>query len=256
MKVVILAGGAGTRLAEETAVIPKPMIEIGGKPLLWHILKYYSAYGFRDFAVALGYKGESIKRYFLDYPAINRSFRMQLQGGSVEYLDAQVEDWTIDLVDTGIDTATGGRLKRLQPLLKPPGEPFCMTYGDGLSTVDLHALLRFHRQHGCLVTLTAVHPPARFGGLDLDGDRVVNFAEKSQIRAGWINGGFMVMEPQVLDEIEGDQTVLEADLLPALTERGQVRAFCHEGFWQCMDTLRDKRYLQELWDREPPWKIW
>lgn len=254
MKVIILAGGLGTRLSEETALIPKPMVEIGGKPILWHIMKYYSMYNFKDFFVALGYKGEVIKHYFMDYQASNRSIRISLKDDQLTYLDGKTEDWNLNLIDTGNLTNTGGRLKKLQQYIG--SETFMLTYGDGVSTVDLDALLKFHKSHGQMVTITAVRPPARFGGLDLEGDRVVNFSEKSQIREGWINGGFMVFEPGVFDYIEGDRTVLEADVLEKLTADGQVQAYKHPQFWQCMDTLRDKRYLEELWTSGAPWKKW
>ena len=254
MKVVILAGGLGTRLSEETAVIPKPMIEIGNRPILWHILKYYSMFNFNDFYIALGYKGDVIKRYFTDYQTSTRSIKINLSKNHVDFLDDQVEEWTVHLVDTGLSTNTGGRLKRLQPYLQT--ETFMLTYGDGVSTVDLSALLEFHRSHGRLVTITAVHPPARFGGLDLEGDLVCNFFEKSQIREGWINGGFMIFNPGVFDYIEGDQTILEADVLERLAAERQIYAYRHPHFWQCMDTLRDKRYLEELWAEKAPWKIW
>ena len=254
MKVVILAGGLGTRLSEETVINPKPMIQIGDRPIVWHLMKYYSQFGFKDFYIALGYKGEIIKKYFLDYQLANRSIRIQLGDNHLDYLNGDVEDWTINLIDTGLFTNTGGRLKQLQPYLG--SETFMLTYGDGVSTVDLNATLEFHKSHGRIVTLTAVHPPARFGGLDLEGDVVCNFFEKSQIREGWINGGFMIFEPDVFDYIEGDQTILEADVLERLTALGQVRAYRHTEFWQCMDTLRDKRYLEELWNEGAPWKIW
>jgi glucose-1-phosphate cytidylyltransferase len=254
MKVVLLAGGFGTRLSEETVLTPKPMVEIGGRPILWHIMKYYSMFNFKEFYIALGYKGECIKRYFIDYQATNRSICIHLEEDRLDYLDNRVEDWTINLIDTGLSTNTGGRLKRLQPFLQ--SDVFMLSYGDGVSTVDLNDLLRFHTAHGCMVTITAVHPPARFGGLDLEDDTVANFFEKSQIREGWINGGFMVFNPCVFDYIEGDQTVLEADVLEKLTAERQVRAYRHEHFWQCMDTLRDKRYLEELWAGGAPWKIW
>jgi glucose-1-phosphate cytidylyltransferase len=254
MKVVLLAGGFGTRLSEETELIPKPMVEIGGRPILWHIMKYYSMFNFKDFYVALGYKGEYVKHYFIDYQATNRSIRINLENDHLDFLDDKIEDWTINLVNTGLSTNTGGRLKRLQPYLQ--SDTFMFSYGDGVSNINLDDLLKFHKSHGCMVTITCVHPPARFGGLDLDDDTVVNFFEKSQIREGWINGGFMVFDPRVFDYIEGDQTVLEADVLEKLTAERQVRAYRHTQFWQCMDTLRDKRYLEELWSKGAPWKIW
>lgn len=254
MKVVILAGGLGTRLSEETSILPKPMVEIGHRPILWHLLKYYSMFNFNDFYIALGYKGDVIKQYFRDYQISNHSIKVNLGGNQIDFLDGEVDDWTVHLIDTGASTNTGGRLKRLQPYLK--SEPFMLTYGDGVSTVDLNALFEFHKSHGRMVTITAVHPPARFGGLDLDGDLVSNFSEKSQIREGWINGGFMVFNPEIFSYIENDQTVLEADVLENLTDLRQVCAYRHPHFWQCMDTLREKRYLEELWKDGAPWKIW
>jgi glucose-1-phosphate cytidylyltransferase len=254
MKVVILAGGLGTRLSEETTILPKPMVEIGHRPILWHLLKYYSMFNFNDFYIALGYKGDVIKQYFIDYQISSHSIKVNLGGNQIDFLDGEVDDWTVHLIDTGSSTNTGGRLKRLQPYLK--SETFMLTYGDGVSTVDLNALLEFHKSHGRMVTITAVHPPARFGGLDLDGDLVSNFSEKSQIREGWINGGFMVFNPEIFSYIENDQTVLEANVLENLTGMGQVCAYRHPHFWQCMDTLREKRYLEELWKDGAPWKIW
>jgi glucose-1-phosphate cytidylyltransferase len=254
MKIVILAGGLGSRLSEETVIHPKPMIEIGNRPIIWHIMKYYSMYNFNEFFLAVGYKGDVIKRYFLEYQATNRSFRIGLVNNKLDFLNENEENWTVNLIDTGLSTNTGGRLKKLQPYLN--SETFMLTYGDGVSTVDLNALLAFHRSHGRPVTITAVHPPARFGGLDLEGDAVVNFFEKSQIREGWINGGFMVIEPEIFDYIEGDDTILEADVLEKMVAEGKVCAYKHQHFWQCMDTLRDKRYLEELWELGAPWKIW
>lgn len=255
MKVVILAGGFGTRLTEETAAKPKPMVEIGGRPILWHIMKYYTHYGFREFVIALGYKGELIKRYFLDYYELSSNMTLYLGSGEVQLYEKRSEDWIVHLVDTGLHTATGGRIKRLQPWLYH--ETFMVTYGDGVSTVDLHALLRFHRSHGRIATVTAVRPPARFGGLVFEGDLVAQFTEKPQIGEGWINGGFMVFEPTVFDYLAGDDTSLEADALERLAAEGQLAAYRHEGFWQCMDTLRDLRLLENLWQSgEAPWKVW
>jgi glucose-1-phosphate cytidylyltransferase len=255
MKVVILAGGLGTRLREETEVRPKPMVEIGGRPILWHIMKHYGHYGFREFVIALGYKGDIIKRYFADYYTLQSSMTVSLASGKVEVHDGAREDWVIDLVDTGLQTLTGGRVKRLESWLK--GEPFMITYGDGVSNVDLRALLRFHRSRGGVATVTAVRPPARFGGIEFDGDRVTRFAEKPQIGEGWINGGFMVCEPKVLSYLEGDDAVLERDGLEALAAEGQLVAYRHEGFWQCMDVLRDAQLLESLWQSgEAPWKAW
>ena len=255
MKVVILAGGYGTRLAEETEVKPKPMIEIGGRPILWHIMKHYSHYGFREFHIALGYKGEDIKHYFLDYYALNNSMTVNLGNGEVTFHRKRVEDWIVHLEDTGVDTMTGGRLRRLQPFLEE--ETFMMTYGDGVSDVDLTQLLRFHKSHGKIATVTAVRPPARFGGLTIEGDTVREFTEKPQIGEGWINGGFFIFEPGVFAYLRNDGDSLEMDALEQLAGDGQVASFCHDGFWQCMDTLRDKRQLESLWRSGcPPWKVW
>ena len=254
MKAVILAGGMGTRLAEETEIKPKPMVEIGGQPLLWHIMKIYGHYGCQEFLVALGYKGNAIKRFFLEYYDLNGSMTLQLATGRTERHGKGCEDWTVHLLETGLETQTGGRLKRLQPYLQ--GETFMLTYGDGVSDIDLHALLHFHRSQGKIATVTAVRPSARFGGLAFDGDLAVSFAEKPQIGEGWINGGFFVFEPRVFDYLDGDQTNLEADALPRLAADRQLAAYRHDGFWQCMDTLREKRLLESLWQSGRPWKVW
>jgi len=255
MKVIILAGGFGTRLAEETDRIPKPMVEIGGRPILWHIMKHYAHYGFKEFFIALGYKGELIKRYFLDYRSLNGSMMINLATGEVQSYHKECEDWIVHLMDTGLQTLTGGRVKRLEPWLK--GGTFMATYGDGVSDIDLEDLLKCHRSHGRIATVTAVRPPARFGGLVFDGDLVVQFTEKPQIGEGWINGGFFVFEPRVFEYLEGDNTSLEADVLDRLAADGQLAAYRHNGFWQCMDTLRDVRLLESLWQSgNPPWKVW
>lgn len=255
MKVVILAGGFGSRLAEETDLKPKPMVEIGRRPILWHIMKQYAHSGFTEFLVALGYKGEALKRYFLDYASLMGSMTIQLARGKVTVHDRVTEDWSVHLVDTGLHTLTGGRVKRLEPWLKD--EAFMLTYGDGVSTVNLHELLRFHRSKRRIATVTAVRPPARFGGLILNGDTVVEFSEKPQIGEGWINGGFMVFEPNVFEYLEGDHTVLEQDVLEKLASEGQLAAYRHRDFWQCMDTLRDVRLLEDLWlSGEAPWRVW
>jgi glucose-1-phosphate cytidylyltransferase len=255
MKVVILAGGLGTRLSEETDVRPKPMVEVGGRPILWHIMKHYAAHGFDEFCVALGYKGDVVKRFFVDLATMRGSLTVSLADGSIELDDSEREDWTVHLVETGQDTNTGGRVGRLRDRLR--GETFMLTYGDGVGTVDLRALLAFHREHGRLATVTAVRPPSRFGGLDFHEDGAVHFTEKPQMGEGWINGGFMVLEPQVLDYIDGDATSFEADTLERLAAEGELRAFTHEGFWQAMDTLREVRFLRSLWDRgEAPWVTW
>jgi len=255
LKVAILAGGAGTRLAEETDVRPKPMVEIGGKPILWHIMMHYAQYGFREFVVALGYRGEYIKKYMVDYCAISTDLRVHLGNGKVEEHGARPLDWTVDLIDTGRDTLTGGRIKRLAPHLGDG--TFLLTWGDGVSDVNLRDLLSFHRSHGRLATVTAVHPPARYGMLELDGDRVAAFAEKPQLKEGWINGAFFVLEPRALDYIDGDHTQWEREPMERLARDGELMAFRHTGYWQCMDTLREKRILEDLWESgKAPWKIW
>jgi glucose-1-phosphate cytidylyltransferase len=255
MKVVVLAGGLGTRLAEETEVRPKPMVEIGGHPILWHIMKHYAHYRYPEFFIALGYKGEVIKRYFLDYYALNGSMTVALKRGNVRVIDSNHEDWTVHLMDTGNETNTGGRVKRLEPWLREGA--FMLTYGDGVSNIDLHDLLRFHRAHGRIATVTAVRPPARFGGLVFDGDLISEFTEKPQIGEGWINGGFMIFEPAVFDYLDGDDTSLEAHALERLASERQLAAYRHEGFWQCMDTLREKRLLESHWQSgQAPWRVW
>lgn len=253
MKTVILAGGLGTRLAEETETRPKPMIEIGGRPILWHILKHYSHHGFREFLVALGYKAEVVKRYFMEYAGLLGSLSIDLARGHVARHDGPCDDWIVHLLDTGLATATGGRIRRLKPWLEK--ETFMVTYGDGVADLDLHELLRFHKCHGRLATVTAVRPPARFGGLIFDGDLVAQFTEKPQAGEGWINGGFLVFEPELFDYLDGDDTILELHTLERLAADRQLAAFKHDGFWQCMDTLRDKRILEALWhEGRAPWK--
>jgi glucose-1-phosphate cytidylyltransferase len=255
MKVVILAGGLGTRLTEETETKPKPMAEIGGRPILWHIMQTYAHHGFKEFAVALGYKGEVIKRYFLDYAKLQSNFTVNLASGDIMRRGNGSDDWTVHLVDTGMHTLTGGRIKRLGPLLGK--ETFLATYGDGVCNIDVRALVAFHRRHGKLATITAVRPPARFGGLVFAGDRIVEFTEKPQIGEGWINGGFFVLEPGVLEYIHGDETTFEAEPLERLAAEGQLMAYKHDNFWQCMDTLRDLRLLEGLWSSgKAPWKVW
>ena len=255
MKVVILAGGLGTRLAEETETRPKPMVEIGGHPIIWHIMKHYAAHGFREFIVPVGYKGEEIKRFFLDYNRLRASITVDLATGQSSFHESTPEDWTVHIIDTGLKTNTGNRVKLLQPWLE--GETFMLTYGDGVSDVDLQALLRFHRSNGKLATVTAVRPPSRFGGIIFDGDLVTEFTEKPQIGEGWINGGFMALEPRVFDYMTGDDISLEADVLERLAADAQLAAYRHDAFWQCMDTLRDKRQLEAMWERgNPPWKVW
>ena len=246
MKIAILSGGLGTRLAEETEIKPKPMVEIGGQPILWHIIKHYAHYGFKEFYLALGYRGEVIKRFFMDYHSLNGNISIDLASGQVDMHERECEDWIVHLQNTGQRTNTGGRVKRLESYLKDG--TFMVTYGDGVCDVNLTDLLEFHRAHGRIATLTAVRPPARFGGLIFDGNSmVVDFTEKPQIGEGWINGGFMVFEPTIFDYLEDDDSSLEADALERLTSEGQLAAYQHEGFWQCMDTLRDKRLLEHLW---------
>lgn len=255
MKVAILAGGVGTRLVEETDVKPKPMVEIGGRPILWHIMMHYSHYGFNEFVIALGYKGEVIKKYMVDYCSLNSDLMVRLKTGEMKRSNGNTPDWTVELVDTGIATLTGGRIKRLAPYIGE--ETFMLTWGDGVADVDLRALLAFHRSHGKLATLTAVRPPARFGHLVFNGDQVTQFTEKPQTSEGWINGAFFVLEPGVFDYIDGDDTQWEREPLERLAKDGQLIAFRHTSFWQCMDTLRDKRLLEDLWQQgNAPWRIW
>jgi glucose-1-phosphate cytidylyltransferase len=255
MKVVILAGGLGTRLSEETELKPKPMVEIGGRPILWHIMKHYAHYEFQEFYMALGYRGEIIKRFFMDYYSLDGSISIDLASGHMEKQDRECENWFVHLKNTGLETNTGGRIKRLEQYLNDG--TFMVTYGDGVCDINLRDLLKFHQSHRCLATVTAVRPPARFGGLVFDGDVVVDFTEKPQIGEGWINGGFMVFEPGIFDYLEGDESSLEADALERLATERQLVAYRHEGFWQCMDTLRDKRLLESLWhERRAPWKVW
>jgi glucose-1-phosphate cytidylyltransferase len=254
-KVVILGGGRGTRLAEETESKPKPMVEIGDRPILWHIMKIYAARGFTEFCIALGYKGHLIKRYFLDEVHLTGDLTIQTANGHVSSRRSAEENWTIYLRDTGMETSTGGRVKRLAPLLRDG--TFLLTYGDGVADIHVDKVLEFHRGHGRLATITAVRPPARFGGVVFEGDMVKEFTEKPQIGEGWINGGFIVFEPAVLDMISGDSASLESQLLEDLARQNQLAAYRHEGFWQCMDTVRDRHLLQGLWDSgDPPWKIW
>jgi glucose-1-phosphate cytidylyltransferase len=256
MNIVILAGGLGTRLSEETSARPKPMVEIGGFPILWHIMHSYAHYGFEQFILALGYKGEVVKDYFLRYHSVNSDLTVNLCSGAVQFHRRPGLNWTIQMVDTGLNTLTGGRLRRLDLLLREGGT-FMLTYGDGLANLNPCELLAFHRQHGKLATITAVRPPARFGTMTFDGDRVVEFKEKPQTEEGWINGGFFVFEPEVLDYIDDDMTVLEAEPLERLAEDGELAAFRHYGFWQCMDNLRDKNRLEDFWSTgNPPWKVW
>lgn len=255
MKTIILAGGFGTRLQEETAVTPKPMVEIGGRPILWHIMNIYAAHGYKEFVVALGHKGEVIKNYFLNYHYLRNSFSIHLGDGRVDIHEAGREDWVVHLLDTGLRTETGGRIKRLAPWIG--NETFMMTYGDGVANINIQELVAFHQGHGKLATVTAVRPPARFGDLSFGGDLVARFEEKPQIGEGWINGGFFVLEPEVLSYIEGDTIAWEREPLERLAKEGQLVAYRHDGFWQCMDTLRDVRLLESLWaEGQAPWKVW
>jgi len=255
MKVVILAGGYGSRLAEETEIKPKPMVEIGGRPILWHIMRIYAHYGFKDFIIALGYKGEIIKKYMKDYCALCSDLTVHLNNGDVKIHDGEKLDWIVQLIDTGLRTHTGGRIKRVAPYVG--NDTFMLTWGDGVSDINLHNLLAFHRNHGKLATLTAVRPPARYGHLELDEDAVTEFSEKPQTGAGWINGAFFVLEPQIFDYIDGDDTQWEKEPLENLAKDGQLMAYKHSSYWQCMDTLRERYLLQKLWESgNAPWKIW
>jgi glucose-1-phosphate cytidylyltransferase len=255
MKTILLAGGLGTRLAEETGVRPKPMVEVGGHPILYHILSIYAAHGFHDFLIACGYKGDQIKEYFANFHVKHSNWYVHLRGGERIPLDNRVPDWRVWVVDTGAHTMTGGRIRRLKSHIGD--EPFMATYGDGVADIDLTALVEFHRAHGKLATVTAVHPPARFGCLELDGDAVRAFAEKPQVTGGWINGGFFVFEPGVFDYLADDATVLEKEPLERLAADGELMAYKHDGFWQPMDTVRDRQVLETLWaGGQAPWKIW
>ena len=255
MKVGILAGGKGSRLAEETVIKPKPMVEIGGKPILWHIMKHYSCFGYKNFVIALGYKGEVLKKYMVEYSSLEGNITVDFKSGTVNGDSQNRMDWTVELVETGMETMTGGRIKRLAPFMG--NETFMLTWGDGVSDLNIRNLLKFHKSHGKLATLTAVRPPARYGHLIFDGDRVAEFNEKPQIGEGWINGAFFVLEPGVFDYIDGDDTQFEKEPLERLASDGQLMAYRHESFWQCMDTLREKHILETLWqDGNAPWKIW
>ncbi len=255
MKAVILAGGLGTRISEETSARPKPMIEVGGMPVLWHILKIYSHHGINDFVICLGYKGYLIKEYFANYFLHRSDVTIDLRSNSMEVHHKHAEPWRITLVDTGIDTQTGGRLKRIADYLGD--DTFCFTYGDGLSDIDIGSLIAFHQSNGTRATVTAVQPPGRFGALDIAGGRITRFEEKPAGEGAWVNGGFFVLEPSVLDYIEGDATIWERAPLETLASQQQLSAYAHTGFWQPMDTLRDKTKLEELWaSGKAPWKVW
>lgn len=255
MKVLILAGGFGTRISEMTEVRPKPMVEIGGKPILWHIMKLYGHYGFNEFVVLLGYKGYFIKEYFANYFLHQSDITIDLKNNALEVHNNSSENWKVTLLDTGLNSMTGGRIKRAQPYIG--NETFMCTYGDGVANVDIAKLLEFHRNHGKKMTLTAIQPEGRYGALDFGTENQVrSFLEKPKGDGSWINGGFFVCEPSVLDEIQGDQTIFEREPIESLAEKGELVAYKHEGFWQCMDTLRDKNKLEELWNSNPQWKVW
>jgi glucose-1-phosphate cytidylyltransferase len=255
METILLAGGRGSRIAEESATRPKPMVEIGGRPILWHIMHVYAHHGHRDFLVACGYKSHVIKQYFHDFITHNSDYVIDLKTGRLEYVNPQGLDWRVAVVDTGLDTMTGGRLRRLAPLVR--GDTFMATYGDGVGNIDITALVRFHRAHGRLATVTAVRPPSRFGGLVLDDGQVREFSEKPQTGEGWINGGFFVFERPVFDYFTDDSTILEREPLERLAREGQLMAFQHHGFWQPMDTVRERDLLESLWQSgQAPWKVW
>ncbi len=254
LKVVILAGGLGTRLSEETGYHPKPMVDIGGRPIIWHIMKLYSQYGIKDFIICCGYKGYIIKEYFTNYHLHTTDFSVNLYDNRVTLISKNTEDWNVSLIDTGEATETGGRLKRVSEFLD---DTFCMTYGDGLGDINISKLLKQHKGSGAKATMTAVKPPGRFGSLKLEGTRVVDFLEKPDGDGGWINGGFFVLEPSVLNEIDDDSAVWERKPLETLAASGHLQSYFHTGFWRCMDTLRDKLVLNELWDsNDAPWKCW
>jgi glucose-1-phosphate cytidylyltransferase len=256
MKAVILAGGFGTRLSEETAVRPKPMVDVGEQPILWHIMKIYSAHGINDFIICCGYKGDVIKQYFAEYRRLRSDLTFDFATNTEEVHRNHCEPWKVTLVDTGMETMTGGRLKRVREYVGD--ETFCLTYGDGVSDVNLTELIRFHKSEGRLATLTAIQPGGRFGVFSLEdrATRITHFREKPQGNGAWINGGFFVLEPGVFDYIDGDATVWEKEPLMRLAEEGQLSAFRHTGFWQPMDTLRDRNVLEDLWETEKPWKVW
>ena len=252
MKVIILAGGFGTRLSEYTKTIPKPMVNIGAHPILWHIMKRYADFDHKDFYLALGYKSEVIKEYFLHYHYINSDFTIELSNGETNIHKRDEVDWSVTLIQTGVDSMTGGRVKRMQSFI---GNETCLlTYGDGLSSINFDELIAFHRSHGKMVTISAVHPDARFGEMKIEGDQVISFKEKPQVTQGWVNGGFFVIEPDFFDLIEGDMTILEKDPIEKAVEIGELMVYRHNGFWQCMDTRRDREYLEKLWrSKDTPW---
>ena len=251
MKVILLAGGFGTRLSEYTESIPKPMVTVGGRPILWHIMRIYAHFGHKDFYLALGYKAEVIKEYFLHYRTMNANFTVDLGTGVVHPHQTEKIDWSVTLVDTGLDTMTGGRVKRLQSFIG--NETFMLTYGDGVADINLDEVLKFHKSHGKMVTLSAVRPAARFGDLEFDGDRVSSFQEKSQLHEGWINGGFFIIEPEFFDLIDDDSQMFEREPLERAVVAGELMAFKHQGFWHCMDTKRDRDLLESMWEKDAPW---
>jgi glucose-1-phosphate cytidylyltransferase len=255
MKTILLAGGLGTRLSEETILKPKPMVEIGGMPILWHIMKTYAAYGYTDFAIALGYKGDVIKDFFLNYKLHKSDMIVNLKSGNVRYENDASEDWTVGLHETGVNSLTGGRLFNLKKLFKP-GDSFMLTYGDGVADVDIEKLVKFHKEHGKIATLTAVRPPARFGSIEMENDgHILEFKEKPQLGEGWINGGYFVFDYKVFDYLKDELTILEREPLETLAKENQLVAYRHEGFWHCMDTIRDRDNLNEIWAKgNAPWK--
>ncbi|RED37976.1 glucose-1-phosphate cytidylyltransferase [Rhodopseudomonas thermotolerans] len=254
MQVVILAGGKGTRIAEETSARPKPMVEIGNRPIIWHIMKYYSCFGLNDFIVCLGYKGYMFKEYFANYFLHMSDVTLDIANNKIEVHQVHAEPWRVTFIDTGEETQTGGRLKRVRSHIR--GDAFCFTYGDGLSNVDVNALIAFHKAEGCLATVTAVQPPGRFGVLDMESDRIIGFQEKPAGEGGWVNGGYFVLSPKVIDYIEDDATIWEREPMERLARERNLSAFVHRDFWQPMDTLRDKINLERMWETKAPWKIW
>lgn len=256
MKTVILAGGFGTRISEQTELKPKPMVEIGGQPILWHIMNIYAHYGYKDFVIALGYKAEVIKEYFLNYYSLKSDFTVDLANGEAECLRKKAVDWKVTLIDTGLNTMTGGRVKRVKEYIG--NETFMLTYGDGVADVNINKLVEFHKSHEKMATITAVRPAARFGELNISTDQdVLSFKEKPHTTVGWINGGFFVLEPEFFDLIDGDYAVLEEEPSERVAGAGELKAYIHDGFWQCMDTVRDKNVLENLWQSgQAPWKVW